>query len=668
MELRGETRGDARSERMALMRRYALILRLAYVVLVASAVGFFALQIDDREKAEWRTIAGRAKEHALILDALADAVAARVKELQETASLDIDRDDSDHFDHRSIGLAADGRLMFKADGDRQIPPTAAVTGSLGLVELDAAAAEVRTAVRLLDDFRYLVALLPIVDRAYYVSARDLAIVLPATPSLADQLVSDAMRSALLDAVSARRNPTGSPVWLDGSDVPGARSGIFHLAPVFLGDQLVGTVVLQVSTPYLGRVNGDFDYPVGGTILLGPGGAVLAYPQAVQSAVTLGAAYRNSVPEAVARNIDVALNRPDRQAVGSGAVLTYVERLEAAPWTLVYIGDRWAILAALVAEHGPQTLALVIVLTIMLLIAGWLTRREFVEPASRLVEHIKAAGEVGPSGLPRVPVAWRPWFRTVTAVFQENADLVRIRQELQIARDMQAAVLPRQPLQHGRLGIVGRMQPALEVGGDFYDYFQIDDDRVGVVIADVSGKGVPASLFMMVTRTLLKAAGIAGDGPGACLGRVNNLLEAENDAAMFVTVFYGVIDVPSGTMVYANGGHNPPHVLKADGSILTLSPLGDPILAVVPGATFREGQIALRPGDALLLYTDGLTEAFSAEGEEFGDERLIEALSQTRGQSSAEVADHCLAVVDGFAEGAAQSDDMTCLVARIEPTS
>jgi sigma-B regulation protein RsbU (phosphoserine phosphatase) len=257
---------------------------------------------------------------------------------------------------------------------------------------------------------------------------------------------------------------------------------------------------------------------------------------------------------------------------------------------------------------------------------------------------------------------------VTAVFQENADLVRIRQELQIARDMQAAVLPRQPLQHGRLGIVGRMQPALEVGGDFYDYFQIDDDRVGVVIADVSGKGVPASLFMMVTRTLLKAAGVAGDGPGACLGRVNNLLEAENDAAMFVTVFYGVIDVPSGTMVYANGGHNPPHVLKADGSILTLSPLGDPILAVVPGATFREGQTALRPGDALLLYTDGLTEAFSAEGEEFGDERLIDALSQTRGQSSAEVADHCLAAVDAFAEGAAQSDDMTCLVARIEPTS
>src|SRR3546814_15270926 len=110
-----------------------------------------------------------------------------------------------------------------------------------------------------------------------------------------------------------------------------------------------------------------------------------------------------------------------------------------------------------------------------------------------------------------------------------------------------------------------MKPALEVGGDFYDYFRIDDDRVGIVIADVSGKGVPASLFMMITRTLLKAAGLAGDGPGACLGRVNELLEAENDAAMFVTVFFGIVDLESSTLVYANGGHNPPLLLRPVGS-------------------------------------------------------------------------------------------------------
>ncbi len=348
-------------------------------------------------------------------------------------------------------------------------------------------------------------------------------------------------------------------------------------------------------------------------------------------------------------------------------MVYGERLESAPWTLVYVGDRWTVLEGLVLEHGPQTLALVTVLTIMLLIAGGLTRREFVDPASRLVEHIEAAGEVGPEGPPRVPVAWRPWFRTVTSVFRENADLVRLRQELQIARDMQASVLPRQPLRHGSLGIVGRMRPALEVGGDFYDYFRIDDHRVGIVIADVSGKGVPASLFMMITRTLLKAAGLSGAAPGACLARVNDLLEAENDASMFVTVFYGVIDELAGTLVYANGGHNPPLLLRADGTISVVAPLGDPILAVVPGAGFREDRLTLNPGDALLLYTDGLTEAFSAAGEEFGDARLTAALALAKGRSEAEMADHCLTVVETFATGAAQSDDMTCLVARLDPS-
>jgi sigma-B regulation protein RsbU (phosphoserine phosphatase) len=211
-----------------------------------------------------------------------------------------------------------------------------------------------------------------------------------------------------------------------------------------------------------------------------------------------------------------------------------------------------------------------------------------------------------------------------------------------------------------------MQPALEVGGDFYDYFRIDDDRVGVVIADVSGKGVPASLFMMITRTLLKAAGLSGDGPGACLERVNDLLEAENDQAMFVTVFYGVIDLSSRTMAYANGGHNPPMLLQADGTVRSVEPLGDPILAVVPGAGFREARLDLQPGDALLLYTDGLTEAFSAAGEEFGEPRLTAALAGAKGGEAAAVADHCIAAVEAFSVGAAQSDDMTCLVARISP--
>ena len=662
MDASGSSRASARSERTTLTRRYALILGLAYGVLVAAAVGFFLYQTDEREKAEWQAVAGRVKEHALILDALAGAVSDRVKELQEEAAA--------NTGGASAGTGVDvdeaGRLVFRAGGSKLVPPTAGIAGWAGSAALEDMRGELSLALNLLDDFRYLVTLLPIVDRAYYVSRRGFVVLLPATASEAEEIHAGTLPTALLRAVSPAVDRTGSPVWLDGGDIPGADNRIVHAAPVSQDGRLLGAIAFEVSVDYLNRVNGDFDYPVGTTLLLGPGGTLLAYPRTRDQPVTLGVPYREALPAAAASRVDRALALADREFAGQGAALLYAERLESAPWMLVYVGDRWAVLGRLVLDYGPQTLALVAVLTVMLLIAGGLTRREFVDPASRLVEHIRAAGEIGPEGPPRVPLAWRPWFRTVTAVFRENADLVRLRQELQIARDMQASVLPRQPLRHRDLVIVGRMKPALEVGGDFYDYFRIDDDRIGVVIADVSGKGVPASLFMMITRTLLKAAGLSGDGPGACLGRVNDLLEAENDQAMFVTVFYGVIDLSNGTMLYANGGHNPPMIRQVDGTVRSVEPLGDPILAVVPGAGFREAKVELKPGDALLLYTDGLTEAFSAAGEEFGDQRLVDALAAAAGGEAAAVADHCLATVDEFAVGAAQSDDMTCLVARITP--
>lgn len=664
MAATGNIREASSSQRTALTRRYSLILGLAYVVLVAAAVGFFLFQTEEREKAEWRSIAGRVKEHALILDALAGAVADRVKEIQQDAAVGGPRADL-RADQVPVEVGADGRLAFRAGGGGLVPPTAALAGRLAPEGLDATRDEIGAAIHLLEEFRYLVALLPIVERAYYLSARGFSITLPATQAEAERFQSGPLPETLLLAVSPDRNPTRSPIWLDGGELPRGGGMILHLAPVERGGRFAGAVALEVSTPYLNRVNGDFDYPVGTTLLLGLDGDLLAYPRAASEAVPLGAAFREALPAETAARVEHALTLADRQFAGEGRALLYIERLESAPWTLVYVGDRLAVLGDLVVDYGPQSLALVAVLTVMLLIAGGLTRREFVDPASRLVEHIRAAGEVGDDGPPRVPVAWRPWFRTVTTVFRENSDLVRLRQELQIARDMQASVLPRRPMRHRNLSIIGRMKPALEVGGDFYDYFRIDDDRVGIVIADVSGKGVPASLFMMITRTLLKAAGSTGDGPGACLARVNDLLEAENDAAMFVTVFYGVVDVSSGTMLYANAGHNPPLLLRPDGSTSVLAPLGDPILAVVPGAGYREAQLTLEPGDALLLYTDGLTEAFSAAGEEFGDQRLIAALAGARGGTSAEIADHCMAVVDAFAAGAAQSDDMTCLVARLE---
>ena len=419
---------DAAAGRAALIRRYALILGLAYVVLLLSAIGFFALQLDEREKAEWRNIADRVDQHALILDALAGEVANRIEELRQHAEAARIAIEYSVVASSEVEIDADERLRFRTADDSTVPDAAAISGTMDRQAFAEAKAEIRTAMMLVVDFRYLVSLLPIVDRASYVSQKGFAVALPGLAVGAGRLSSGAPASVLLRTTAPEWNSERYAVWLDGMRATDLVGTIVHAAPIDHAGRFQGAVAFEVSGSYLNRVNGDFDYRIGTTLLLGPTGALLAYPRAQERGVALGLHYRDALPADIADRVDRALGLTDRRVIGEGASVLYAERLDAAPWTLIYVGDRWAILGSLVAEHGPQTLALVAVLTLMLLIAGGLTRREFVEPASRLVEHIKAAGEIGPEGAAQVPVAWRPWFRTVTSMFRDNADLVRVRQE------------------------------------------------------------------------------------------------------------------------------------------------------------------------------------------------------------------------------------------------
>lgn len=667
--MRDETErpAPAATGRIRPARRYSLVMALAYAVLLAASVGFFLFQIDKREKAEWDVLASGLKEHGLILDALASAVVRRSQEVGGDAARTY-RDALAGAQAGSLPPVIDrdaaGHISLRRQTAIDVPSTAAVAGTLPESIGRSTRAELVTGLRLLEEFRYLVSLLPTIGRAAYVSRRGFSVILPATQAEADAFQRGAGQAGLIDSALPDTNPERQGRWLFGADPTG--EPILHLVvPVDADDRFLGVIAFEVSLTYLNRVNGDFDYAVGRTLLTTADDRLLVYPDAGGLRAPTGAAVADALSMSDAAVLERAGAVPSRRVVDIGGTLLYVEALEAAPWTLVYLGDRWAILADLAADRAPEMLALVAVLTLMLLIAGGLTGREFVWPASQLVEHIKAAGEVGPQGLPRVPPGWRPWFRTVTRVFRENSDLVRLRQELQIAHHMQASVLPREPFRHDRMVIVGQMHAAYEVGGDFYDYFQIDENRVGVVIADVSGKGVPAGLFMMISRTLLRAEGLGGGDPGECLTRVNALLERENEAAMFVTVFYGVIDLETLTLSYANAGHNPPLVLRADGSVTPIEPLGDLVLGVMPGIEYGSGTARLSPDDALFLYTDGLTEAFDVESREYTETRLVDALARCRGQSAAEIGDSCIADVEAFAAGAAQADDMTCLVVRVE---
>lgn len=239
-------------------------------------------------------------------------------------------------------------------------------------------------------------------------------------------------------------------------------------------------------------------------------------------------------------------------------------------------------------------------------------------------------------------------------------LVALQNELDIANQMQQSILPTVFPQSAEYGVFASMEPARNVGGDFYDVIRLDDGRIGLAVADVSDKGVPAALMMMSSRTLLKGAAIGNLEPGKVLQEVNDLLNNENEAAMFVTVFYVVYDPATGEFTYANGGHNPPLVIHADGSS-DLLPLTNGIaLGVAPGIEYEQKTVVLAPGDTALLYTDGVTEAMNRDDEEFGVERLKTTFSQAPPTDPRQANDEVFRAVHEFVGDTLQSDDITCL--------
>nr|WP_320114942.1 SpoIIE family protein phosphatase [uncultured Desulfuromonas sp.] len=247
--------------------------------------------------------------------------------------------------------------------------------------------------------------------------------------------------------------------------------------------------------------------------------------------------------------------------------------------------------------------------------------------------------------------------------QKNSELEyahrTLQRELDAARAVQMAILPTEFPQHDRYQVYGRTIPAREMGGDFYDVFQIDANRLGLVVADVSGKGVPAAFFMAVARTELRGSAMTGLAPGQVLQRVNNILCRENPLELFVTVFYAILDVETGLLTYANGGHNPPLVTHV-GEVTALPLCQGTALGVLPELDYLEKQHQLQPRDTVQFYTDGVTEAFDPNNEEFGETRLQAILAGQANRSAEELTAEIIAAVQTHAADAAQSDDITSL--------
>ena len=247
--------------------------------------------------------------------------------------------------------------------------------------------------------------------------------------------------------------------------------------------------------------------------------------------------------------------------------------------------------------------------------------------------------------------------------RERAEKERIGTELNIARQIQESMLPcifpPYP-DRSDFSIYATMMPAREVGGDFYDFYLINNDKLAVVIADVSGKGVPSALFMVITKILIKSNAQQGKSPREVFQTVNTLLCENNETSMFVTAFMGILDIPSGRFTYVNAGHNPPLLKRSGSEYELLNTQSGFVLGGLEGFEYRQEEIILGADDAVYMYTDGVTEAMDNESRLFTCEKLIETINDHKGLEQEELLNIVKKEIDEHANGAEQADDITML--------
>ena len=261
------------------------------------------------------------------------------------------------------------------------------------------------------------------------------------------------------------------------------------------------------------------------------------------------------------------------------------------------------------------------------------------------------------------ISLKDYIANLTAM---TAEKERIGAELSVATKIQEDMLPRKfPAfpDRNEFDLHATMDPAKEVGGDFYDFFLLDDDHIVLVMADVSGKGVPAALFMVIAKTLIKNRAFMGGSPSEILEYTNEQLCSSNDSEMFVTVWLAIIEISTGKGIAANAGHEHPVIKRAGGDYELVEYRHSPAVATIEGLHFKEHEFELHPGDNIFVYTDGVPEATNAENELFGNERMLEALNRNKDSNSAEILDNMKLAIDEFVGEAPQFDDITMLAFR-----
>jgi sigma-B regulation protein RsbU (phosphoserine phosphatase) len=354
---------------------------------------------------------------------------------------------------------------------------------------------------------------------------------------------------------------------------------------------------------------------------------------------------------------------------------------AAGWSLAAMIPEEQVLAPVRSRLHRQLylllVGLTVILTLVVLVSNWITR-----PLERLAAVVRAVAQgnldVRAEGLRshdeigQFAATFNQMVidlkSNIEATIRETKARQVIERELEVARQIQTSLLPllRPPFpDRPEFSLDADLVPALVMAGDFYDFWLLDDQHLAVVIADVSGKGVPAAMFMAVARTTLRNSTTPGQGPRDVLNIANRLIAADNKETMFVTIFYGHYHIPTGELVFANAGHNPPCLVRRNGQVESLGPSTGPMLGVFPEAEYDEACTVLQPDDLLLLYTDGVTEAYNENDQYYGEARLNALLQRLHGQSVTTICRAILDEVNEYRRGEGQ-DDVTLVALRRSP--
>ncbi len=651
-------------------RNYNRTVGVAYGALLMGLALFFGYQLRLHMSKELVLIAGELERHAQRIEFLLRSSSDQVEALRMAAGRG--RSSQGTGESRCAGgeSLAQAAMLRAAPGGFQrdaLPDRDAGANVVGRGHLagrsEAFYCDLAAALSLDGHLRSMAFHLPHATRTRFLAVEGFQLVspwrsareLPFTPAIYD----DPVWQLGQGTVNPERRKYWGPIHFGGQET-GLLAPV--AAPVYDRDRFMGVVALDMSLDYLHRVNATFGYAPGAVSIVDGAGQVLAHPGLYADPLSVQA------PARLAQVLPASLASPDFLAslpvgvpVRQDGLLMVRHVFSAAPWQMVYSVPQRELWFKLALERGPAMAAVLVGMGLLMLITYAVSSREFVGPAARLVTHLVAESNFRPQPVPRVPAAWRPWFEAITRAFRQSMELGVLRKELDIAARMQQSILPRHWPDDARFMLWGTTAAAREVGGDFYDHFAVGPDRVGLVVADVSGKGIAAGLFAMVSKTLLRAVAVQRQAaPGEVARDVNEGLCADNDSSMFVTAILGYYEPGSGCFTYVNAGHPPPLVVDSAGCARWLAPTGGCAFGVMEGLPYAQAQVQLAPGELLLMFSDGVNEAEDARGQPFGMERLVALFQGRPAADTREAVQRVVAAVQEFSAGVEQFDDITCM--------